>query len=139
QIRDRGLILDATVRVYVEQDARHAAGLSREPVCSGPMTAAITAQAWRAGVMIAAGTDGETSDQHPWPALFEELELLQDQVGMNPAEVLVSATRINAAALGQSAEMGTLEVGKLANFILTTEDPTTDVAHLRSLTTVVKR
>lgn len=139
QIRDRGLILDATVRVYVEQDARHAAGQAREPVCSGPMTAAITAQAWRAGVMIAAGTDGETADPDPWPALFEELELLQDQVGMSPAQVLVSATRINAAALGQSADMGTLEVGKLANFILTRQDPTTDVARLRSLTTVVKR
>lgn len=139
QIADRPVILDATVRVYVEQDRRHAAGQSREPVCSGPMTAALTRQAWRAGVPIAAGTDGETAETDPWPALIEELELLQNLVGMPASQVLISATQINARALNQEAEMGSLDVGKLANFIILSQDPTKDVANLRSLTTTVKR
>lgn len=139
QMRDRGIILDATVRVYVEQDRRHEAGQSKAPVCTGAMTAAITRQAYLAGVAIAAGTDGETPDQDPWPALIEELEILQDQVGMTPAQTLIAATATNARALNQSDQMGTLEVGKLANIILIEADPLTDVSNLRRLKTVIKR
>ena len=35
--------------------------------------------------------------------------------------------------------MGTIEAGKLANFVVLAEDPVADLANLRSITFVVKR
>ncbi|MFK0297806.1 amidohydrolase family protein [Brevundimonas sp. NPDC090276] len=139
QMHDKGIILDATVRVYAEQDRAAASPDARQPICSGPMVFALTRQAYRAGVAISAGTDVETPDRDPWPALIEEMELLQNAVGMTPADVLVAATRTAARAVNQADDMGTLEAGKLANFIFVTADPAADVANLRQLAFTVKR
>ncbi|MEG1029175.1 MAG: amidohydrolase family protein, partial [Brevundimonas sp.] len=84
-------------------------------------------------------TDGETPDSDPWPALIEEMELLQNAVGMTPADVLIAATRTAARAVNQADDMGTLEAGKLANLVFVAADPTADVANLRSLRFTVKR
>mgnify|MGYP005983942969 CR=1 FL=1 len=139
QMRDKDIVLDATVRVYAEQDRAAAAPGARQPICSGPMVFALTRQAYRAGVAISAGTDGETPDSDAWPALIEEMELLQNAVGMTPADVLVAATRTAARTVNQSQDMGTIEAGKLANFIFVAADPAADVANLRSLRFTVKR
>ena len=139
QMRDRRIILDATVRVYAEQDRGAAAPGARQPICSGPMVFALTRQAYRAGVAISAGTDGETPDSDGWPALIEELELLQNDVGMTPADVIQAATRTAARAVDQSDDMGVVEPGKLANLIFVAADPLTDIANLRQLVFTVKR
>lgn len=139
QMRDRNIVLDATVRVYAEQDRRAATPGARQPICSGPMVFALTRQAYRAGVAISAGTDGETPDSDPWPALIEEMELLQNAVGMTPADVLTAATRTAARTVNHTDDMGTIEAGKLANFIFVAADPTVDVAHLKQLVFTVKR
>ena len=139
QMRDKDIVLDATVRVYAEQDRAAAAPGARQPICSGPMVFALTRQAYRTGVAISAGTDGETPDSNPWPALIEEMELLQNSVGMTPADVLVAATRTAARTVNQADDMGTLEAGKLANFIFVAVDPAADVANLRKLVFTVKR
>jgi imidazolonepropionase-like amidohydrolase len=52
---------------------------------------------------------------------------------------LLSATSIAARGLGKSGEIGTLEQGKFANMVFLTEDPTTDIGALRSVTLTVKR
>jgi len=138
-MRDSGILLDATVRVYFEQDRLVAADPSRKPpLCSGPMTAALAGQAYRAGVRITAGTDGETNPADPWPALYEELSLLQNVVGMTPRDVLMAATATAAEAANQS-DMGTIQPGKLANLIFVAEDPTVDVEALKTLKFTVKR
>ena len=139
QMRDKDIVLDATVRVYAEQDRAAAAPGARQPICSGPMVFALTRQAYRTGVAISAGTDGETPDSNPWPTLIEEMELLQNSVGMTPADVLVAATRTAARTVNQADDMGTLEAGKLANFIFVAVDPAADVANLRKLVFTVKR
>ena len=139
QMRDKGIVLDATVRVYAEQDRAAAAPGARQPICSGAMVFALTRQAYRAGVAISAGTDGETPDSDAWPALIEEMALLQNAVGMTPADVLVAATRTAARATHQTGDMGTIEAGKLANLVFVAADPLMDVANLRSLRLTVKR
>jgi len=139
QMRDKGIVLDATVRVYAEQDRSAAAPGARQPICSGPMVFALTRQAYRTGVAISTGTDGETPDSDAWPALIEEMVLLQNVVGMTPADVLVAATRTAARTVNQSADMGTIEPGKLANLVFVAADPLTDVSNLRSLQFTVKR
>lgn len=55
-----------------------------------------------------------------------DLQLLV-QSGFTPAEALVSATRISAAAIGLSDQIGTIEPGKIADIAAFDGDPTTDV------------
>ncbi len=51
-----------------------------------------------------------------------ELELLRE-AGFHPLEVIRSATLYGAQALGMEKEIGTVEVGKLADFVITKENP----------------
>jgi imidazolonepropionase-like amidohydrolase len=53
--------------------------------------------------------------------------------------VLRAATRTGAHSAGADAAMGTLEAGKLANFVVLDEDPLQDIANLKSISCTVKR
>ncbi|MDZ4371622.1 MAG: amidohydrolase family protein, partial [Phenylobacterium sp.] len=94
--------------------------------------------AWRAGVAIAAGTDGETPADAPFPALHEELERLV-AAGLPPIEALRAASFNGARAIGQAEDRGTIEVGKLADLVFTQDDPSRDIRALRSVVLTVKR
>ena len=84
------------------------------------------------GVRIAFGTDGST----PW-ALHQEME---DMVrsGMTPAEVIVAATR-NSAELMQMTDMGTVAVGKSADFIVLDANPLDEITNTRRIAAVYLR
>jgi imidazolonepropionase-like amidohydrolase len=139
-MRAHGTILDATGRVYVEDEARAAAaGQGRKVLCTAELAATLTRQAWRAGVPISAGTDGLAEWNDPWPALYGELDFLAHRVGMPPAEVLKAATIVGARAAGQAADMGVVSAGKLANFAVLAADPLADIDAVRSVTLTVKR
>lgn len=137
----RGIILDATLRVYQEYDKRLAAkpDMKPRPHCTLEVAAALTAQARREGVTIVTGTDGVPPAAHPWPALYDELALLHARAGMSTAEVIRAATLDGARVLGQEAEMGTVEAGKLANFVVLAKDPLADLGNLTSIRFTVKR
>jgi hypothetical protein len=53
---------------------------------------------------------------------IRELELLRE-AGFHPLEVVRAATLEGAEALGRSQDLGTVEVGKLADFVVTDENP----------------
>jgi hypothetical protein len=74
-MRRRGIVLDATNRVY-EEGERAARRTGKPAYCTLALALRLTNQAWRAGVTISAGTDGETAAQDAWPAVIEEVELL---------------------------------------------------------------
>lgn len=136
----REIILDATVRVYAEQNRAYAGDPSRRaPLCTAALSYAMTRQAYQAGVRIAAGTDGDTGWDAPFPSLIEEMELLQNEVGMAPMDVLRAATSVAADAMGRSEDMGVIAPGRLANMVFTRTDPSADVANLRTLVFTVKR
>ena len=84
------------------------------------------------GVRIAFGTDGSS----PW-AVHQEME---DMVlaGMSPAEVLVAATQTAAELMGL-AELGTVEAGKSADFIVLDADPLVDITNSRRISSVYLR
>ena len=84
------------------------------------------------GVRIAFGTDGST----PW-ALHQEME---DMVrsGMTPTEVIVAATR-NSAELMQVADLGTVAVGKSADFIVLDANPLDEITNTRRIAAVYLR
>ena len=139
-MKAKGTMLDATLRVYQEGEKR----LEKDPHRSGSycpleLAASITAQAHRAGIPVSAGTDGVAPAAEPWPEVFDEIKLLADKAGFTPAEALQSATLQSARAMGRGEELGTVQKGKLADFVLLAADPTQDLGNLRSLTLVVKR
>jgi imidazolonepropionase-like amidohydrolase len=88
----------------------------------------------RAGVRIAAGTDaGGGSVRHG--RIAREIELMIE-CGMEPAVALQAATREGAALLGEAAERGTIEPGKLADLVLLDRNPLEDPSALRLVAAV---
>ena len=135
---ERGTVLDATLHVYREVEAA-AKEQGKPPLCTVALAGKLTNQAYRAGVTISAGTDGDTDAGDPWPALFDELELLNHSAGLPPSAVVKAATLNGAKAAGQEQEMGTIAVGKLANLVVLTANPLEDVKNFRTVVLTVKR
>jgi imidazolonepropionase-like amidohydrolase len=139
-MKRRGTILDATLWVYEEMARDHAAEpKSPAPYCSAELAARLLNQAWRAGVAISAGTDGFAPSDAPWPALDDEIALLVHKAGMTPQDAIRSATLTGAMTIGQQNNMGTIDPGKLADFVVLAKNPLDDIANLKSVTLTVKR
>jgi imidazolonepropionase-like amidohydrolase len=141
-LHSRGEILDATIRVYAkaeEEAAKDKTASASARRCDGALAAKITNLAWRQGVTISAGTDGETDWRDPYPALDEEIELLAAKAGLNPMAALKAATINAARAAGKEKDMGTVEPGKLANLVFLHRNPLDDLANLRTVAFTVKR
>ncbi len=86
----------------------------------------------RAGVTIVAGTDGLAGF-----TLQRELELYV-QAGIPVKDVLRIATLVPAQVLKRERDLGTIEAGKLADFVIFDGDPTTNISDLRKVVAVVK-
>jgi imidazolonepropionase-like amidohydrolase len=134
----RGTILDATLHVYREVEAA-AKKQGKPPLCTVALAGKLTNQAWRAGVRISTGTDGDTPLGEPWPALFDEFRLLHDAAGLTAMAVIQAATVNGAKAMGAEGEMGTIAPGKLANMVVLSANPLEDVRNLGSVVVTVKR
>jgi imidazolonepropionase-like amidohydrolase len=70
-------------------------------------------------------------------AVVRELEHMQD-FGLKPLAALRAATAVPARWLGADEDFGTVQPGRYADLIAMDEDPTGDVAALRSLRWVMK-
>lgn len=74
------------------------------------------------GGRVTAGSDSGFIYQLYGFAYIRELELLQE-AGFHPLEVIRSATMHGAELVGMEKEIGTVEVGKLADFVIVSENP----------------
>ncbi len=93
----------------------------------------------RAGVEFLAGTDsGPNTPALPGTSLHDELELLVES-GFTPMEALQAATRNPARYLGRLADMGTLEIGKVADLVMLDANPLDDIRNTRKIRLVVLR
>ena len=77
------------------------------------------------GVPVAFGTDSGPTGR--FPGYYEHLEFdLMAEAGLTPREILLSATSVAADCL-ELDDVGTLEAGKWADFVVFAEDPTQDI------------
>ena len=84
------------------------------------------------GIFLVPGTDlGGAFELH------RELELFK-KVGMTNAEVLRRASYDMANYLGYGEQLGSIEVGKLADFFLVPGDPLTDIRAIKTISMVSK-
>ena len=84
-----------------------------------------------AGVPIGFGTDSGPVGR--FQGYFEHMEMtLMAEAGLSPEQILHSATGAAAACLGRE-DIGTLEPGRRADFVLLRANPVEDVANVRSI------
>jgi len=81
------------------------------------------------GGRVTTGSDSGFIYQLYGFAYIRELELLRE-AGFHPLEVIRAATIKGAEALGMADQIGSVEVGKLADFVITEENP---LANLKTL------
>lgn len=88
------------------------------------------------GVKIGLGTDSGASPYRIQGfAEHRELQLMV-AAGLSPMDAIHSATATNAELLGAADRMGTLEPGKLANFLVLDANPLDDIRNTQKIRTV---
>lgn len=95
-------------------------------------------QLWRAGALVAAGTDA------PYPGVFQgegihrELELLVE-AGLTPVEAIRAATRNAAVFLdGEGADWGTIAPGQRADLVVVSGRPHERIQDTRAIVDVIQ-
>jgi imidazolonepropionase-like amidohydrolase len=90
-----------------------------------------------AGVGIAMGTDSGTGLPGRFVGYFEWMELeLMAKAGLTPRQILASATRDAARCLKVDKNLGSLEPGKAADFLVLNADPLANISNIRTLDSV---
>ncbi|WKA59597.1 amidohydrolase family protein [Planococcus shenhongbingii] len=91
------------------------------------------AKAYQAGVKIAMGTDAGVMAHG---TNLRELGLMCE-IGMSPMEAIVATTKVAAECLGWDEQIGTVEAGKLADIIITKNNPIEDIRSLENTDNIV--
>ncbi len=90
----------------------------------------------RMGAKIIAGTDAGTK-KTGFGDYWKTLKAMNERGGMSTMQVLESATRLPAEAMGISDQFGTIEAGKKADIVILKENPLLDLQHLNSVSKVL--
>lgn len=92
---------------------------------------------YEAGIPIAVSTDAGNPGTLHGISIYDEMEAMQ-RAGIPARDILVMGTKNGAQAMRRGADFGTLEPGKMADLIVLEKDPTEDIAHMRSVTHVMR-
>ena len=88
-----------------------------------------------AGISIAMGTD--TGPRGRFQGYFELMELEQMvSAGLTPRQALIAATRDAARCMRLDRDLGTIEAGKWADFVVLDVSPLADIANVRRIASV---
>jgi imidazolonepropionase-like amidohydrolase len=86
------------------------------------------------GMRVALGTDSGSPAR--FAGYFEHLEMgLMAEAGMTPMDILVAATGVAADCMDLE-DVGTLQAGNWADFLVLGADPLADIANTKALETV---
>jgi imidazolonepropionase-like amidohydrolase len=96
-----------------------------------PLYKKILAAAKKAGVKITLGTDAGLEGIVHGFTVHDELRIFTETGGFTPYEAIAAGTKVAAESMKDSAEWGTIEVGKRADLILVNKNPLEDVAHIQ--------
>jgi imidazolonepropionase-like amidohydrolase len=91
--------------------------------------------AHRYGVKMAVGTDFTGAPMLPHGKNAFEMELMV-KAGLSPMEAIVAATQRGSEVLGISGEVGTVELGKLADLVVVDGNPLEDIRILQDSTKI---
>lgn len=135
---DDPFFLEAADRSEIERVSQpeYMQDTARSPMAAGYRKALTQAQEnlailQAAGVPIAFGTDSGPPGR--FPGYFEHLEFaLMSDAGLTAEQILLSATSVAADCLGLQ-EVGTLEPGKWADFVVLEDNPLDDIAATKTL------
>ena len=119
EAKEAGLIFISTSNIWGSRSAVAASNLYRYH---------------QRGGMVVLGTDYPYQRDVFMPV--PEMQLLIS-AGFTPAQVLLAATRDSAVAIGRGDELGTLEVGKLADVIVVGGDPLEDISDMKRIRVVI--
>ena len=100
----------------------------------GPLIQGTFGKAYKAGVKIAFGTDAGVFTHGQNAREFQYMT----EAGMPPMAAIQSATRTAAELLGMKEQLGTVETGKLADLVATSENPLQNIKTLMQVKFVMK-
>lgn len=127
-MREHHTILDATMLAYkswADEDSTMRYDYE--------ITKRITAQAYKAGVTIDAGTDDDQKE-----FVQKEMELLVKDAGFTPIDAIIAATLNGAKALHIKNTRGTISTGKIANLLVLNKNPLENIENINSVYLVIK-
>jgi imidazolonepropionase-like amidohydrolase len=127
---DQPEILDTLRDPQRQQSTRNNAA-AQQYKASLPIAMANLKMLADAGVTIAMGTDSGPPAR--FQGYFEHLEMsMMQDAGLTPAQILHAATGAAASCMGLT-DIGTLQPGNWADFIILSQDPLQDINHTRSI------
>jgi imidazolonepropionase-like amidohydrolase len=97
----------------------------------------LTGELHQAGIPVLAGSDSLDPFVFPGESLHRELAELV-RAGLRPSEALQSATAGAAQFLGRESDLGTVEVGKLADLVVLDGSPLENIANTERVNAVVR-
>ena len=89
-----------------------------------------------AGGRVLAGTDGGNNSLSG-PSLHHELQILAEDAGFTSMQAIQAATKWPAEAVRVANQLGTVEEGKLADLVIVSADPLSDIQNLTKLSSVI--
>ena len=90
-----------------------------------------------AGCILTTGTDQVGFRMLPGFSLYREMEIFAE-AGLESMDILKAATINGAYAIGRSDLLGSIEPGKLADFIVLDTNPLDDISSVRKVHRVIK-
>ena len=91
----------------------------------------------QAGGKVLTGTD-TAGWAVPGLGVHHEMEILVEEVGLTPMQVILAATRNPAEGFRVLDHLGTIEAGKLADVLIVNEDPLQEISNLQKIEWVIK-
>lgn len=149
QMRQRGTVLDDTaiwteLRLVpaIEKSEAAKPEAERTPGLANAIekwTTGIVRRAHEFGVPLVAGTDfQEHPESQDFPNIHTELEILVTKCGLTPLDAITTATRNGAMILGIQNSYGTVTKGKVADLVILSADPSTDIRNTTKILYVIK-